>query len=260
VRSCLNWLSSYSLGGLSRLLRAWGCGLRQARVQQYSPDPDYTSKVSHLLKCLSLVAQAPDTYALVFLDEMGYTAWPEPGLQWTLRAPASPPVAYKRLPQAHFPTSGPTSNNRQWRIVGALNAWSGQVEYLDDYKVGRRQLIRFYKQLAQRYQNFQHVFVVQDNWPVHKHEEVSQALSQWPQLEAVWLPTYAPWLNPIEKLWRWLRQDVLKMHRLAGDFNGLRQDVRGFLDGFANGSSILLRYVGLQGDGLLASALHYCAT
>ena len=35
-----------------------------------------------------------------------------------------------------------------------------------------------------------------------------EALFQWPRIEPVWLPTYAPWLNPIEKLWRWLRQEV----------------------------------------------------
>jgi len=29
----------------------------------------------------------------------------------------------------------------------------------------------------------------------------------------VYLPTYAPWLNPIEKLWRKAYQEVLHLHR-----------------------------------------------
>jgi hypothetical protein len=74
-------------------------------------------------------------------------------------------------------------------------------------------------------------------------------------VEPVWLPTYAPWLNPIEKLWRWLRQDVLKLHRQASDWPGLRQRVRAFLDQFASGSLALLQYVGLAGEGKLAQAL-----
>ncbi len=45
-----------------------------------------------------------------------------------------------------------------------------------------------------------------------------QALRDWPQIEPVSLPTYAPWLNPTEKLWRWLRAVVLKLHRLADDW------------------------------------------
>ena len=254
VQGCLTWLADYSLGGVSRLLHAWGYGIRQARVQQFSPDPEYAPKVAHLLSCLQQVAAAPQEVALLFLDEMGYTAWPQPGLQWAALAPAPQPVAHK-----HWSGQVPT-NNRQWRVVGALNAWDGQVEFLDDYKVGRQQLSRFYGQLAQRYQTMQRLFVVQDNWSVHHHAEVQQAVAAWPQIEIVWLPTYAAWLNPIEKLWRWLRQDVLKLHRQAGAFAGLRQQVRDFLSRFARGSAELLRYVGLHGDGLLASALRHYST
>jgi hypothetical protein len=70
------------------------------------------------------------------------------------------------------------------------------------------------------------------------------------------IPTYAPWLNPIEKLWRWLRQDVLRLHQWADDWPMLLSQVHAFLDQFAHGSRDLLRYVGLLGDGKLATALH----
>ena len=99
------------------------------------------------------------------------------------------------------------------------------------------------------------LLVVQDNWSIHKHEDVTTALKEWPRIEPVWLPTYAPWLNPIEKLWRWLRQDVLKLHRLAGDWSSLRARVNQFLDQFATGSHALLHYVGLLGEGKLAQAM-----
>ena len=80
-------------------------------------------------------------------------------------------------------------------------------------------------------------------------------LGRYPRIEPVWLPTYSPWLNPIEELWRWLRQDVLKLHRLAGDWDDLRGRVNQFLGQFAAGSQDLLRYVGLKGKGKLAQAL-----
>ena len=84
-----------------------------------------------------------------------------------------------------------------------------------------------------------------------------EALFQWPRIEPVWWPMYAPWLNPIEKLGRWLRQEVRKMHRLADDWDTLRQRVRDFLDQSWLGFSELLRYVGLKGKGKLAQALCY---
>jgi transposase len=145
-------------------------------------------------------------------------------------------------------------NNTQWRLIGALNALTGQVCYLDNYIVGRAKVIEMYQKLTQMYPQADRLYVVQDNWSIHRHPDVLDALSELGQIEPVWLPTYAPWLNPIEKLWRWLRQDVLKMHTLGEAWESLRARVNGFLDRFASGSDDLLRYVGLQGEGQLAEA------
>ena len=67
-------------------------------------------------------------------------------------------------------------------------------------------------------------------------------------IHILWLPTYAPWTNPIEKLWRWLRQEVIHCHRRADHWEGLKAAVTGCLDAFADGSTDLLRYVGLLPD------------
>jgi DDE superfamily endonuclease len=76
-----------------------------------------------------------------------------------------------------------------------------------------------------------------------------------PRLQVLSLPTYAPWLNPIEKLWRKFRQEVHYLHPLPDDWQRLRERVQAFFDPFAHGSADLLRYVGLSGTGKLASAL-----
>jgi len=244
IRATVDWLQPYSLSGGWRVLTGLDLRLRSAQVQQYSPDPAYAAKEARLHACLREAAAAPGEVVAVFLDEMGYYRWPAPAPDWGPAAPA-PPGRRRTV-----------GTNSQWRIVGALNALTGQVSYLDDYIVGRKQLGRFYAQLAQTYAAARRVGVVQDNWSVHEHPDVRAALALWPRLEVVPLPTYAPWLNPIEKLWRWLRQDVLKLHRLAADPVALRQRVRDFLDQFATGSHALLQYVGLGGDGCLAQALH----
>jgi hypothetical protein len=138
---------------------------------------------------------------------------------------------------------------------GALNALTGQVTYVDGYVVGRAKVIELYRRLVQTYPRAQKIYAVQDNWSIHTHPEVLEAIQSYPQIQPVWLPTYAPWLNPIEKLWRWLRQDILKLHRLAGVPKELRQRVNDFLDQFAQGSWALLRYVGLLGEGQLAQTI-----
>ena len=123
------------------------------------------------------------------------------------------------------------------------------------YIVGRAKVIQFYGQLVAAYPWAERLYVIQDNWSIHAHPDVLGALKRWPQIRPVWLPTYAPWLNPIEKVWRWLRQDVLTMHRLADNWDKLQQRVHGFLDQFAKGSVRLLEYVGLRGNGTLARCI-----
>lgn len=92
--------------------------------------------------------------------------------------------------------------------------------------------------------------------PSIAYSQLQLVLKNYPQIQPIWLPTYAPWLNPIEKLWRWLKESILKMHPLAGDWNALRNRVNSFLNQFSRGSRTLLRYTGLLGDGQLAQAMH----
>jgi len=220
-----------------------GLGLRSARVQQYSPDPDYLAKEAHLLTCLREAATWPDEVVALFLDEAGYTRWPTPAPDWGPAAPAPRPVADRA-----------GSKQQLWRIIGALNALTGQVDYLDNYIIGREKVSAFYRQLDRRYAHARRVYLIQDNWSIHSHPDVLATLGTLPRLEPLWLPTYSPWLNPIEKLWRWLKGDVLKQHRLAADWRALRQRVNAFLGRFTSGSPDLRRYVGLLGDGKLAQA------
>jgi transposase len=244
IRASVPWLADYSLPGVWKLLHGYGLRLRSGRMQAYSPDPDYSRKREELLGVLRQAAVAPRQIEVVFVDEMGYGRWPEAAPDWGPAAPAPAPLAERK---GH--------NEQKWRLIGALNAVSGQVSYLDNYIVGRKQVIKLLKLLDATYPHAERIYVVLDNWSIHRHDDVLSALQEVPRLQPVWLPTYAPWLNPIEKLWRWFRQDVWYRHRQADDWAALQQRVHQFFDQFATGSPELLRYIGLRGDGQVAQAL-----
>ena len=239
LRVSVGWLTEYTVSGVWRVLQACGLGLHAARARLFSPDPDYRRKVRRLHRCLRDAARHPDTVVALFLDEFGYQRWPEVAPTWDIEAA----VAQR------------AGNNQPWRTIGTLNALSGQVTYWDGYIVGREQVSAFYTRLNRAYPAVHLIYVIQDNWNIHTHPDVLTALARYPRIKPVWLPTYAPWLNPIEKLWRWVRQDVLKMHRWVEDWPLVKQRVRNFLDQFAHGSQDLLRYVGLVGKGKLATVI-----
>lgn len=238
------FFAGYSLPGVCKALHAAGFGVRSARLQMWSPDPQYQHKLEHLLGVLRHVASAPSRMVAVFVDEMSFFRWPEPAVEWAARAPEPPAVADRK----HSPQG-------QWRIIGALNALTGQMTMADNSIVGRKQVCAFLRQLDQTYPDAEKIYVVMDNWSIHRHDEVQAQLKLLPRLEIVWLPTYAPWLNPSEKLRRKFRQEFLYLHRFADAWKPFLEHCRAFFAQFEHGSRALLEYVGLLGDGKLAMAL-----
>ena len=237
------FLADYTLSGIWHLLQRQKIRLRQGRPQQYSPDPKYKAKEQQLLARLTEVGRRPEQEVLIFTDEFTYHRWPLPAPTW---APLDdpPPLAERADP-----------GEKQRRIVGGVNAWQGQVTYLDAESITGAVFGQFLRRVHRAYPEAERITVVVDNWPTHEAKAVLKVLAQLPNLELLFLPTYSPWLNPIEKLWDWLKEAVLRMHPLAGRWSALMDEVSDFLDQFTDGSTKLLRRVGLAGDGKLAQAI-----
>jgi len=205
---------------------------------------------------------------LAYLDEVTIYRQPTLANAWEERGP------FQALAERSH------QSNTSTRVVATLDLVSAQVIYRRRSKIGISDLVGFYRDdLCTAYPNAERLYVVQDNWPVHYHPDVlvalepQEQLSRWPEhhpsnwpdkpspeargkwgaldlpIQLIRLPTYASWLNPIEKLWRKLKQELLHLHRLADDLPELRAAIDHFLDQFANGSLDLLRYVGLLVHG-----------
>ena len=200
-----------------------------------SPDPEYRAKWQAVLRAFMEAVSHSDKVVILFLDELTYYRQPS-------KAPAYH-ASGKSQPQA----IQVATYNTKTRLVAVMNAISGQVDYMQRSMIGKAALVAFYDQVRAAYPHAEKIYIVQDNWPVHKLHEPMQAMRDH-NLTPLFLPTYASWLNPIEKLWRWLKQEVLHLHRFAHLLERLRQCVNEFLDQFHSGSDRLLRYVGLLSE------------
>lgn len=240
-----------------QLLDRLDIGYKRGRDYVYSPDPYYWPKL-HQIELAQLRAWCdPEQYVLLYLDELTYYRQPSLARAYDL-------VGHHQ-PLARRSYQGDSS----FRIIGAVNALTGQLTYRQASKISLPLLSNFYAAIQADYPQASQIYVVLDNWPVHFHPDVLARLQpqQWPwppKLPAKWptqpsakavkanlplqllgLPTYASWLNPTEKLWRWLKQEVLHLHPYANDWAGLKQRVADFLAQFRTGSLDLLRYSGL---------------
>lgn len=232
-RSC-SWLKHYSPSGVWRVLRSVKLHYKRGQQHMHSPDPGYQEKKAQAQACVRKAQEHPESVTTLYLDEFSYYRWPTPAPAY---APAGRIQPLARLPSRY---------NTRERLVLALNVCTGQVVYRQRAHIDLAQLTAFMGDLRQAYPKAVHLYVIQDNWHnVHFHPEQIAAAARW-GITLLPLPTYAPWLNPAEKVGRKLRQEVVHMHRQGEDWDHLKQRTIGFLDQFANGSSEWLRYVGLS--------------
>jgi len=229
VGQAISWLKGCSRPGVAKVLRRLGFRYKQARNFIRSPDPQFREKWDRILRAFLQALEHPEAVVFLLEDELTYYRQPSLAPAYALTG-STEPRAYQE-----------PCGNTQTRVAAALNGVTGRVTYLQRSKVGE---FSFYAQIRSAYPEAQVIYLVEDNWPTHKLPAVRQAAAEQ-GLVPLFLPTYASWLNPIEKLWRWLKQEVLHLHRWANDLDQLRQQVCAFLDRFAGGSDDLLRYVGL---------------
>ncbi len=235
VGRALHWLEGYSEPGIYKVLKRLGFSRKRAMNFIHSPDPEYHQKWKAILQAFADAANHPEEVVIVFLDEFSY--YRQPSLACAYHPSGkTQPYAFQVA-----------RSNTRTRLLAGLNGLTGKVTYLQRSKIGSSALQDFYALVRATYPEAKRIYVVQDNWPVHKLPEVLQAMQEQ-GLTPLFLPTYASWLNPIEKLWRWLKQDILHLHTLANDLNTLRTQVCDFLNAFASGSDPLLRYLGLLLD------------
>ena len=226
------WLVGKSVPGIGRILRRLGFGRKQAQKFARSPDPLYACKWRAILQAYAQMVAAPEKVVLVFMDELSYYRQP------------SPAPAYHRQGHTYPKAWQAPRANTQTRVVASLDAHSGQVVYQQRNQITLTIFASFCAQLRAAYPQAATLYLVLDNWSVHISPSSLAAMAQQ-RIVPLYLPTYASWLNPIEKLWRWLRQDILHLHPHAAELEVLRAQVCQFLDQFAAGSSQLLHYVGL---------------
>lgn len=270
LETCKDVVHLKTAMGLLKALRKLGITRQKARSYVHSPDTQYADKLAYIEQVISECVKSEGQKVVVFMDELTYYNHP------SLAADYAP---QKQQPKA----ARAIGAEKTYRIAGCLNALTGQVTAIQRSKIDVGNIVMLFQDLVKAYPQAQTIYVIMDNWPVHYHPDVLSALQSnqlspfafptpksWKDLkpkkkflnlnlpiQIVSLPTYASWLNPIEKLWKLFKKDFIHNHKYAHCFKELTEIIQQHLLNLQMPNFHLRQYCGLLNkEGIFAKCLN----
>src|SRR5260370_23263937 len=92
--------------------------------------------------------------------------------------------------------------------IGAVNYHTGETVVQFQRHKRRKEIAQLLETLLEKHPTGT-IYVAWDNANTHEDDEVEEVVrAAAGRLVLLYLPTYSPWLNPIEMLWRHFRREV----------------------------------------------------
>jgi len=162
-------------------------------------DPQKQEKLAAIEQ---LLADLPADEVAVFEDEVDINLLPKMGPQWT-----------RKRVQPQVPTPG---QNEKAYLAGALNAKTGAVHCVEGAHKDSALFFALLQALVAAYPEARRIHVIADNFIIHKSQRLAKLMRKaglGDRINLVFLPTYSPKYNRIERLWKCLHDTVTRNHR-----------------------------------------------
>jgi len=205
-------------------LRHWlhelGWEWKRAKLAAKNDDPQ---RVEQLARIRLAIEQLRAGAALCFADELDINLLPKVGYQWMPKGE-----------QVEVMTPG---TNAKRYLAGALELTTGTLTHCVWYRKQTGLFLDLLETLDRIYSAplFSHLTVVADNAKIPHARKVEQWLAAHPRFELLYLPTYCPRANPIERAFgdvhdrsspsfpvAWVRQQTRHFDAVDDELWGLR--------------------------------------
>jgi transposase len=201
---------------LRTILRSAGLRWKQCKKLLTNGNPEQRAQFVEQFQAL-YERMCRGEVIVVYVDEVHLHQDMEVGYSWS-------PVGAANW----IPTSSPGLAARlNW--FGAYNFTDGACFLWEDGKCNGSTAIAFLAQLSQWLgKTDRQVVIIWDGASYHRSKKV-RSYAQQLGFEILPLPAYSPDLNPIEGLWKWLREEVTQ-HYCHESLEQLRHDCFAFID------------------------------
>lgn len=146
--------------------------------------------------------RVPQGDVVLFADEVDIDLNPRIGFAWV-----------RWGEQMKVPTPG---KNQKRYLAGALNPDTGHVVWVDGRRKNSDLFIALLAAVSSAYRGARRIHLVVDNYIIHFSKSTTRMVAGYGgRLVLHALPAYSPELNPIERLWKQLHDNVTRNHRFS---------------------------------------------
>jgi transposase len=199
----INFQVTYSLSGMRDLLHRLGYEYKKPKLVPGNPDPIaqeiFAEQYDEFMK------NKPNNTEVLFLDAVHPQHNTMAAYGWI-----------KRGEKREIQTS---SGRERLNLHGAMNAETLEVTLIESETVDDDSTIQLLEAVENRYKLAVTILVILDNAKYHYSWKVKEFL-KGSRIQLVFLPSYSPNLNLIERLWKFFRKKVLynKYYEKLDDF------------------------------------------
>ena len=181
-----------------RWLHELGWVWKRAKLAAKDDDPQRVEKLARIRYAFEhLSARA----TLFFADELDISLLPKVGYQWVPKG-------------EQLEVLTPGTNDKRY-LAGALDVRRGTIVYRVWWRKTHGLFLDLLATLDRDYPptQFTRLYVVVDNYKIHKAQAVEQWLARHPRFEVLFLPTYCPQANPIERAFGDVHDKCTRNHK-----------------------------------------------
>lgn len=207
----LKWGVRYGVAGMTAWLKRNGFSYKKPKLVPGKANLE--AQEAWIKEYEDLRASLPKDETICFMDGVHPTHNVQLGHGW-IRKGVEKPI--------------PSNTGRsRLNLTGAIDIVAHQVIVQEDDKLNAQSTIRFFEKLEASLSKKAKIHVFCDNARYYRNKEVRKHLVN-SKIILHFLPPYSPNLNPIERLWKWMKE-VVVCNTYYAEFDDFREALMGFL-------------------------------
>lgn len=207
---------TYSVPGMRNWLHRHGFSYKKPAIVPGKANKEQQER--WIKEYANLLQQLPADESICFTDGVHPTHNVQPAFGWIKKG------VRKEIPA--------NTGRARINLSGAIDVMDHKLVIHEDRTLNAESTIRFFQKIEEAYPGKRKVHVFCDNASYYRNVAVKEYLQE-SKIELHFLPPYSPNLNPIERLWKWMKERVI-YNTYYAEFEDFKNAVFGFFSALSN--------------------------